>query len=115
MTQQPPQELSSEAWDSHQSTPGCIGGAGGGGAADWSKYRKRPEDQTVAEAADVVGSHPAGGRTGDVCSPVQRAGSHPSSLRISFLLTIYRHEKILVVLESHLTRLDCVSVLACTV
>ena len=89
VTQQPPEELSGEVCDSHQSTPGCIDGAGGGGAADWSNYRRRPEDQTVADVVDVVGIHPAGGRTGDVCSPVQLAGSHPSSLRKSLLLTIY--------------------------
>lgn len=71
--------------DSHQSTPGCTGCVGGGGAADWSNYRRRPEDQTVADA-DVVDIHPVGGRTGDVSRIVQLAGSHPSSLRISFYL-----------------------------
>ena len=72
--------------DSHQSTPDCTGCAGGGGGADWSNYRRRPEAQTGADGGDVVGTHPAGGRTGDVCSPVHLAGSPPSSFRISFLL-----------------------------
>ena len=89
MTQKPPEKL---LIDSHQSTPGCTDGAGGG-AADWSNYHRRPEDQTVADVADVVGIHPAGGRTDGVRNPVQLAGFRPSSLRIYYLLSLATNNK----------------------
>ena len=97
--------------DSHQSTRGCTGCAGGDGAADWSNYRRRPEGRTGAGAGGVVGTHPAGGRTGDVCSPVHLAGSPPSSFTISSLLytitpSIASHKKNLVVC---VVFLNCVS------